>query len=160
MVKSGKGQSSRSRSPRRDDRGQAQVEFVLSIMFVMLLIFGMLELMLLVYTYSVLADSAKEGVRYAIVHGTGNSSSSGPTCPCAAIDGAPGTGVVKTYAQYSFHDASKMTVTVTYPDTANPPANQAPNRVRVTVSYPYQPFFGMGWPTVTVNAAAEGRIAF
>jgi len=28
------------------------------------------------------------------------------------------------------------------------------------VRYPYQPFFGLGWPTVNVNAAAEGRIMF
>jgi len=51
-----------------------------------------------------------------------------------------------------------LTVTVSYPDTANPPANQAPNRVKVVVAYPYRPFFNLGWPTVTVNAAAEGRI--
>jgi hypothetical protein len=66
--------------------------------------------------------------------------------------------VVKTYAQYSLHDMTGMTVTVTYPDTANAPANIAPNRVQVVVAYPFSPLFGMGWPTVTVNAAAEGRI--
>jgi hypothetical protein len=51
-----------------------------------------------------------------------------------------------------------LTVNVYYPDTANPPANQAPNRVRVGVAYPYRPFFNLSWPTVTVYAAAEGRI--
>lgn len=140
----------------RDDHGQASVEFVLAIVFLVLFIIGILELLLMVYTYSVLADSAKEGVRYAIVHGSGNSVASGPACPCSAIDGPPGTGAVKTYAQYSLHDTSTMTVTVTYPDTSNDP----PSRVRVAVSYPYQPFFGFGWPTVTVNAAAEGRIQY
>ena len=59
-------------------RGQAQVEFILSILFVMLFTFGMLEMVLLVYTYNVLADSAKEGVRYAIVHGTHSATCSGP----------------------------------------------------------------------------------
>jgi len=129
----------------------------------------MLELILLMHTYNVLADAAKEGVRYAEVHGTGNSKPSGPKCPCADIDGpaAPagtvpgygsGYGVVKTYAQYSLHNIAGLTVTVTYPDTANPPANVAPNRVQVVVAYPFNPLFGLGWPTVTVNAAAEGRI--
>jgi Flp pilus assembly protein TadG len=141
---------------RRNDSGQASVEFVLASVFLVLFIIGILELILMVYAYSVLADSAKEGVRYAIVHGSGNAAPSGPTCPCSAIDGAPGTGAVKTYAQFSFHDTSTMTVTVTYPDASNDP----PNRVRVAVSYPYQPFFGLGWPTVTVNAAAEGRIQY
>ena len=149
--------------------GQATVEFALVIVFLMVFVLSLLELVLLIHTYNVLADSAKEGLRYAIVHGTQNSQASGPTCPCADIDGpaAPGGtvpgygsgyGVVKTYAQYSLHDISGLVVNVSYPDAANPPANQAPNRVRITVSYPYGAFFGLGWPTVTVSAAAEGRI--
>ena len=140
--------------------GQATVEFALMGVFLFLLICGMLEMFMLVYTYNVLADSAKEGVRYAIVHGTNSSSPSGPTCPCSAIDGAAGTGVVKSYDQYSFTATTGMTVTVTYPDTSNPPANQAPNRVQVVVSYPYKPFFGLNWPTATLYATAEGRIVF
>ena len=40
--------------------GQAQVEFLLSILFVLLLIFGIFELIMLLYTYSVLADSEKK----------------------------------------------------------------------------------------------------
>jgi Flp pilus assembly protein TadG len=140
--------------------GQATVEFALTVVFIMLLILAVIEMSMLLYTYNVVANAAKEGVRYAVVHGNHNSSPAGPSCPCSAIDGAAGTGVVKTYAQFSFHDTSTMTVTVTYPDTANPPANQSPNRVQVKVSYPYQPFFGLGWPTVNVYANAEGRIAF
>ena len=130
----------------RTERGQAMVEFALTIVFEMLLIVGALELIVFIYTYSVLADSAKEGMRYAIVHGSKNGLPSGPTCPCVAIDGPPapsgvtpgygsGYGVVKTYAQLTGHyvGGTAMTVTVTYPDTANPPANQTPNRVRVVV---------------------------
>jgi len=157
------------RCPRPCASGQASVEFALVVVLLMVMILSMLELILLMHTYNVLADAAKEGVRYAEVHGTGNSKASGPTCPCADIDGPaapPGTvpgygsgyGVVKTYAQYSMHNIAGMTVTVTYPDTANPPANIAPNRVQVVVAYPFSPLFGLGWPTVTVNAAAEGRI--
>ena len=51
----------------RTERGQAMVEFALTIVFVMLLIVGALELIVFTYTYSVLADSAKEGMRYADV---------------------------------------------------------------------------------------------
>jgi hypothetical protein len=99
------------------------------------------------------------------VHGNNNSVPSGPTCPCTDIDGpaAPvgtlggngtGFGVVKTYARFALHDISGLTVTTTYPDASRKP----PNRVRVVVSYPYRPFFNLGWPSVTLNAAAEGRI--
>lgn len=152
----------------RSDRGQATIEFALVIILLMVMVLSILEIVLLMNTYNVLADSAKEGVRYAIVHGANNTFKVGPTCPCVKLDGPPAPpgiaaedpsntyGVVKTYAQYSLHDVSGMTVTVSYPDVA--PANQPPNRVQVVVSYPYQAFFGMGWPTVTVNAAAEGRI--
>ena len=140
-------------------QGQAQVEFILSILFVMLCTFGMLELVLLVYTFNVLADSAKEGVRYAIVHGTDSANCSGPGgggVSCTDRSGANVQATVQKYAQYSFHSASSMTITVTYPDSSSVP----PSRVQVHVSYPYEPFFGMGWPTVTVNAAAAGRILF
>jgi Flp pilus assembly protein TadG len=155
------------------------VEFVLTALFLILLIFGIIELMLMIHAYNVLADSAKEGLRYALVHGTGNLQPSGTACnpggatdPCVDIDGPPappGTipgygstyGVVKTYAQYSFHDTSAMTVTVDYNPGGNNGAaacNTPSCLVQITVSYPYQPFFGLGWPTVTLNAAAQGRI--
>lgn len=152
-----------SRPGRRGEKGQAAVEFALTVVFLMLLIVGFVELIMMLHTYNVIADAAKEGVRYAIVHGAGNTGGSGPTCPCAAIDGAVGTGVVKTYAQLSLHDTTAMTVTVNYNPGGNNGAaacNKSPCLVRVTVSYPYQPFFGLGWPTVNVNAAAQGRIVF
>lgn len=146
---------------RKQDRGQSSVEFLLTILFLILFIVGILEVILMVYTYDVLADAAKEGVRYAIVHGCDTSSCSG-TCGTACTDatnGNPGGDVqtqVKNWAKLSFHDVSGMNVLVTYPDTTS----DAPNRVRVAVSYPFKPLFGLGWPNITVNAAAEGRIAF
>lgn len=151
------------KTARRGEAGQASVEFALTIVFIMLLLVGFIELVMMLHTYNVIGDSAKEGVRYAIVHGAANTGGSGPTCPCSAIDGAAGTGVVKTYAQYSLHDTTAMTVTVDYNPGSNNGAsacNKSPCLVRVTVSYPYQPFFGLGWPTVTVKAAAQGRIFF
>jgi len=133
---------------------------------------GILELLLFMHTYNVLADSAKEGVRYAIIHGSHNPQGIAPPCtaaacpdllgPAAPLGTVPGYGssygVVKTYAQMSLRDVSTMTVTANYPDGTSSTSNKPPNRVQITVSYPYQPFFGLGWPTVTVNAAAEGRI--
>src|SRR5439155_3955159 len=158
-----KAKTIRSRFTSKSERGQALIEFAVSILFLMLLIFGMFELVLLVYSYNVLADSAKEGVRYAIVHGTKSGSPSGPSCPCPAIDGPVGTGVVKTFAQLSLHDTSTMTVNVDYNPGGHNGAsacNGIPCLVRVTGSYPYQPFFALGWTALTVNTAAEGRIAY
>ena len=156
----------RFREFRRDSNGQAQVEFALSILFVLLLILGIIELILLIYTYNTLADAAKEGVRYAIVHGCDfDSSNCSGTCATACTD-TTGSNVVawaKNFASASLHDTSQMTINVDYnPGGANGSSacSDAGCAVRVTVSYPYQPFFGFSWPTVTVRAAAEGRIVY
>ena len=148
------------RPARRGKAGQAQVEFALVIVFLMLLIVGFIEVIMMMHTYNVLADAAKEGVRYAIVHGAANTGGCGPAS-CTAITGS--TGIVKTYAHNSMHDTTTMAVTVDYNPGGNNGAlacNKSPCLVRVTVSYPYQPIFGLGWPTVNVHAAAQGRIVF
>ncbi len=145
----------------RKEKGQSAVEFALTIVFVMVLIVGAIEMTVMIYTYSVLADAAKEGVRYAVVHGTGVGTSycSGPGgggVACKDSGAANVQTVVSKYTALSFHDSTAMTVNPSYPDASS----AAPSRVRVTVTYVYQPIFGLGWPTMTVNAAAEGRIVF
>jgi Flp pilus assembly protein TadG len=148
----------------RDDKGQAAVEFALSAVFLVLFVVSLIEITMLVYTYIVLADSAKEGVRYAIVHGSNNVTPSGPTTggtaapPCTASSANVGNvqTAVTNYAGASLHDKTQVTVNVCYFDGDN----LAPHRVAVAVSYAYQPFFGLGWPTVNVKAAAQGRIVF
>ena len=148
-----------SRRLRKADRGQAQVEFVLSVLFLVLLIFGIIELIMFMATYNALANAAKAGVRYAIVHGTGTGSAycSGPGAPgvsCADAGAANVTSAVMTYAKLSLQNVSASYVYPSYPDGSS----AAPSRVRVVVNYPYHPLFGFGWPTAIVNAAAEGRI--
>jgi Flp pilus assembly protein TadG len=144
---------------RNNRAGQAQIEFVLSILFALVVFVSIVEMILLMYTYTVLADAAKEGVRYAVVHGC---SLAAPNCSgtctpaCTDTTGANVTVYARNYLGASLHDPTAMTVNVSYPDSSSLPTN----RVRVTVSYPYQPFFGLSWPTVTVRAAAEGRIFF
>jgi Flp pilus assembly protein TadG len=144
---------------RNNRTGQAQIEFVLSILFALVVFVSIVEMILLMYTYTVLADAAKEGVRYAIVHGCSLAATncSGTCTPaCTDTTGANVTAYARNYLGASLHDPTAMTVNVSYPDSTSLPTN----RVRVTVSYPYQPFFGLSWPTVTVRAAAEGRIFF
>jgi Flp pilus assembly protein TadG len=149
-----------SRFFRKGERGVASLELALSLLFVVFFIVGMLELVMLVYTYNVLADSAKEGVRYAIVRGCGTDTStcSGTCSPaCSDASAANVKSAVTTYAQLSLHSTATMTVNVNYADADS----SAPHRVQVTVSYPYQPFFGVAWlPSLTVHAAAAGRIAY
>jgi len=145
----------------RRQAGQSTVEFALTIVFTMVVIFGAIEMTLMIYTYNILADAAKEGVRYAIVHGTGMGASncSGPGGAGVTCTDSTGTNIqsaVNNYTRLSFHDNTAMVVTPSFPDSSS----VAPSRVRVTVSYVYQPFLNLGWATMTVNAAAEGRIVF
>jgi hypothetical protein len=151
--------SDRRKGLSRRTAGQAQIEFLLSILFVLIVVVGIVEMIGLIYTYTVLADAAKEGVRYAIVHGCDlTSGSCSGTCNPACTDTTGGN--VSTYAMKylgaSLHDPAAMTVNVTYPNGNS----QATSAVRVEITYPYQPLFGLGWPTVNVRAAAEGRIFY
>src|SRR6266536_2149296 len=87
------------------ERGHAMVEFLLTSVFVLATIFGLVQLTVFVYTYATMAQAAKAGVRYAIVHGSMNSGGSGPG-NTTAVENA-----VKIWANYP-----GMTITVTYPD--------------------------------------------
>jgi Flp pilus assembly protein TadG len=145
------------RTTLRKERGHALVEFVLSVFFVLVVIFWAVELIMLLYTYNVMADAAKEGVRYAIVHGCQSSNGSGTCTPTSADPtGANVVTVVKNYAKASFHDTSAITVNVTYPDSSA----KSPSRVQVVVHYAFKPYFTLGWTPPTINAAAQGRIVF
>jgi len=152
-------------SSRPREKGQALVEFALTILPLFIIIIIFLEMVMLLYTYSTVADAAKEGVRYAIVHGTGNATCDGPGTATIACDGTANKTKqrVASFAGLSLHSIPTSSVTVDYnPDTANGAnaCNTSGCAVRVSVSYAYQPFFGLGWPTLTVNAAAQGRIMY
>ena len=147
------------------------VEFVLSILMILVLILGIMELVMMVYTYVVVADSAKEGVRFAIVHGCDNTECYGPGACTNVIGGsapacdASAVGVVnrvKQYAQYSLHDISGMTINVTYGPatgfTTSPNTSMPGSAVKVEVRYPYAPYFSFGWRP-TLHASATGSIA-
>jgi len=149
---------------RRSEGGQAMVEFALLIVFIFVLFVSMLQFILLMYAYTTLADAAKEGVRYAVVHGTGSGGSlcSGPSPGCGDSSGnnvklglASENWIgVLPLTQLSFQAVSAGSVTIVYADDCSTPGC----RVRVSVSHQYSPLFGLGWPSITLNAAAEGRI--
>jgi Flp pilus assembly protein TadG len=126
----------------KEERGAVLVEFAISILLVLTILFSALELCSAVYTYTVLADAANEGVRYAIVHSS---------------DTSGAVSKVKTYAAYSMHNVSAIQVSVTYPDGSSVP----PNRVAVAVTYQYVPYVGnfMKKPP-TMFAYAQGRLVY
>lgn len=145
----------------RLQRGQAAVEFALVVVFLVVLLISILEMTMFIYTYAALTNAAKEGVRYAIVHGASTGSAVSGTVkslstPCATAATGSLLSTIQTYASLSLHNTSSMSINACYPDGDNKPGSA----VQVSVSYPYQPIFGLRWASVTVSANSVGRIAF
>src|SRR5262249_19649194 len=167
------------------ERGQAMVEFSLVIFFIFILFVSVLQMILLMHAYNTVANAAKEGVRYAIVHGTGNvqgvnattlggrhmDGCSGPgnpisspaiTCP----DGSPYQSVqqaVVDFAAVSFQTIALNDVNVDYdPNSANTgsiygAACSAPGcMVKITLRDTYVAF--LPWLKFHLDSAASGRI--
>jgi Flp pilus assembly protein TadG len=155
--------SSQAKCPARRhwQEGQAAVEFAFVVVCLVILLVSILEMTMFIYTYAALTNAAKEGVRYAIVHGASSGTAISSTVkslstPCAT----PATGTVlstvRTYAALSLHNTSSMSINACYPDGDNKPGSA----VQVGVSYSYQPIFGLRWASVTVSANSVGRIMF
>src|SRR5437879_6328218 len=124
----------------RRQRGQSLLETAMMIVVIFTVVFWVFELGWLMYTYSVLADAANEGVRYAIVH--------------SGADPAGTQTKVQTFAAASMHDVTAISIAVTAPDGSYTP----PNRVRVTLTYAYVPFLPKYIGAATMTTYAEGRM--
>jgi Flp pilus assembly protein TadG len=141
----------------KDDRGSMLIEFSLSVWTLFLVTFLIFEFCMSIYTYSVLSNAAREGIRYAMVHGTDSSSCSGPSTGCGDTIGSNVTSVVNGYANVSFHDLRAMTVTPSWPDGSSTPNS----RVVVTISYSYIPYLAIpGFSAPQMQVTAEGRIVY
>jgi Flp pilus assembly protein TadG len=117
----------------RVDRGSSLIEFSLIAFMFIIVLLGVVEMGRMVLVYTTVANAARAGARYAIVHGadqTVSPSGPGSPCTCTAIQ-----TVVKNFASAGLVNTSLLTITVNYPDTTNTPGS----RVSVTVAYPYDP---------------------
>ena len=123
----------------RNQRGQSLLETAMMIVVIFTIVFWVFELGWLMYTYTVMADAANEGVRYAVVRSGDNTT---------AIQ-----SYVTTFAQTSLHDVSGITVNVNYPNGTAPP-----NTVKVTVIYTYVPWLSGYISTPTMQTFAEGKM--
>lgn len=110
--------------------------------FMFLLVFWVFEIGFLMYTYTVMADAANEGVRYAMVQSATNASFTTNV-----------TNRVHSFASTSLHDTSAITIGVSAPDGDYVP----PHRVKVTVTYQFVPYltFAMKNPP-TMSTYSEG----
>lgn len=147
----------RSAGARR--RGATLVEAAVVFLVFLTLILGALDLGIAVFRSHVLAGAARQAARQAVVHGSMATPlgtwGPAPVGPVTAEDPSPLPQAVAAYLPGL--DPASVTVQAEWPDGGNAWGQ----RVRVTVTAPYQPaltgLFGAG--PITLSATATMRIA-
>lgn len=143
-------------------RGLTFVETAITILVFLTLVLGMLDLGVGVLRHSILSESARNGVRQAIVHGSLAPAgwNGGPWGP-ATID-VPATAVGipivdEVQPLLAGLDLGQTRINVEWSDGGNDVGQQ----VRVRIRTPYQPImtFIFGNPTFTLQAASTMAIA-
>jgi Flp pilus assembly protein TadG len=144
----------RSAQPAHGEDGQALVETALSLILALTTAFWLFELSMFAYTLSVFNEAAHEGVRYAMLHGSnaGNNSSG-----CSTSSPSDVIAAVKSFATYSMHDVSRMTVNVCYPDSTG---SKPSSLVTMTVTYTYVPYITLLGFHPTMQVSSQGRILY
>ena len=122
-----------SRRRRDRTRAQALVEFALVAPIFFLMLFGIIDFGRYIYYVQVLNNAAREGARYAIVHGAEGIPSTGPP------DDPSGTAVKATVKNYlvGVIDGGALTITPTWTSQAGMPAPNIRGTL-VTVHIDYQ----------------------
>lgn len=115
-------------------RSQGLVEFALVAPIMFLVILGIMEIARAAWQENTLAFAAREGTRYAIVHGASSTSPSGPGS--ATFNGVDqDTGVNNAVLKYTNGVVSNVTIKSAWPDGDN----QRNHRVTVDVTAPFIP---------------------
>ena len=125
---------------REEQRGQSLVEFALLLPLMLLIITGLFDVARAVWQENTLAYAAREGTRYAIVHGSAGSPAADPTDVSDPVITSTIPAVVRAAAV----GVPNVTVTVQYPDTyagTSPAVKCADRNCRVIVdaSAPFVP---------------------
>lgn len=127
------------------DEGQSLVEFGIVAFLLVMLLFGVIEIGRMVLVYTAVANAARAGARYAIVHGSDN---------LATTDQIK--TVVKNFLGTSPVDPTRATITINYPACNDPGC-----KVTVTASYPYDPLISyFPWPAINLGSTSQGVITF
>lgn len=118
-------------------RGQALVEFAFVAPIFFLILFSTIEFGRYVYYVQILNNSAREGARYAIVHGSNSFQPAGPAADDSAV-----AAVVRNYAVGVIGDGAVLVVHSNWLDTRpghelDPPSNDRGHIVKVSVTYSF-----------------------
>lgn len=117
-------------------RGQALAEFALVAPIFFLLLFSIIDFGRYVYYVQILNNAAREGARYAIVHGSNGLPSSGPPAPGFSSSdptAADVTAVAKRHAIGVVGSTVVLRIGAEYPDLYN----RRGDRVTVSIEYDF-----------------------
>lgn len=147
-----------SRRGRRVRRGATLTETAIVLMIFLVLIFGMLDLGIMVARQQMLAQAARSGARAAIVRGE-YADLLGPMGPTAITGYASDSHAVAAAARphLLLMTPSSVRLNVSWPDGSN----EFDQRVRVSTSADFTPLitFLFGSPTWTLTGTSEMHIA-
>lgn len=148
----------------RSESGGTLVETALSMTLLLTLLFGIIEVGLMLYSYHFISNAAREGTRYAIVRG----SSWGTTCSAYTSSGC--TATTTQIQQYVLNlgfpgiDPNKLFVTPTSSLTVGgstcssfTSCNAASNVVQVKVTYNF-PFSVPFVPSQTISMSSTSQM--
>lgn len=146
---------------RRSD-GATMVEFALVAVILVIVLMSVVEMSRMILVYTAIADAAKAGARYAMVHG-GDRTGSGIDGPSSASSYSEIQTVAQNYADTGLLTSSNVTVSVSYPNhTGTYQGNYPGDPVQVTVSYTYDPILGYFSSILnrTLSSTSEGVITY
>lgn len=146
----------------RSDEGSSLVEFAFVALVLVATLMGVVEMGRMILVYTTMANAARAGARYAMVHG-GDRTGSGTDGPSSATSYSEVQTVAQNFASAGLLNGSNVTVAVTYPKhTALVPGNFPGDTVDVTVSYTYDPLIGYFSSILnkTVSSTSEAVITY
>ena len=159
----------RTRARTRQSRGQALVEFALIVPVLFLIIFGIIEAGRFIFYYHSLNNAIREGVRYAIVHGSNarDGCPSGPPHATSPSCDPSGQKVREAVSKAAFGLMSVADLgfpPINHPDCtdgSNPcyygpggKTNARGNTVVLFVTYTYPPVLPL-LPPITISAESS-----
>jgi Flp pilus assembly protein TadG len=133
------------------------VEFSLVAVMTVIMLLFVVEMGRMLLVYTAVANAARAGVRYAIVHGrtravgTAVNNASGPASNPAQV-----VTVIQNFAGTGLLTISRLVINVTYPGASNAPGQT----VNITVVYPYDPLTTYFSKTLRLGSASQGVIVF
>lgn len=135
----------------RQKSGQSAVEFALVLPVLVVVILGIFDFARAVWHYNTLAEAAREGTRFAMVHGADSPRPVGPAANDPQV-----RDVVQRFA-FAL-DTSQLTVLSTWPNGTNRPGDP----VRVEVRYTYIPLTGLivGGGGISLISISEASIVY